>query len=239
MHRPAHFFHHTHLKKEIDMTVTMSPNASGKGQRKTLSSQLDRLDDILDALSDGLNEAVGSAVEGAVATAVRDGVQLAVMEVLTNPELLRRVRAAAVLPEASAVPAPNHSGREAGLAAAASLAGGKAGDVFRQALAKGKELAGRCQAKARAVAASARSRLAVLGARLRQQGSMLGALALKFRKPLAVALGVGVAAGVACYCAGPLVSASVSAAGVFMASALGVVVYPFRRLFLPQPVPTS
>src|SRR3954464_7899019 len=53
--------------KEIPMTPT-HPN----GQvRKTLASQLDRLDAILDTLGEGLNEAVATAVEQAVETAVR------------------------------------------------------------------------------------------------------------------------------------------------------------------------
>src|SRR5262249_50668272 len=50
--------------------------------RKTLASQLDRLDSILDALSDGLNEAVATAVEGAVERAVRQAVGQAVKETM-------------------------------------------------------------------------------------------------------------------------------------------------------------
>src|SRR5262245_63181376 len=68
--------------------------------RKTLASQLDRLDSILDALSDGLNEAVATAVEGAVERAVRQAVGQAVKEtmqtllteVLTNADLLGALR---------------------------------------------------------------------------------------------------------------------------------------------------
>src|SRR5262245_16132650 len=68
--------------------------------RKTLASQLDRLDGILDALSDGLNEAVATAVEGAVERAVRQAVGQAVKEtmqsllteVLGNADLLSALR---------------------------------------------------------------------------------------------------------------------------------------------------
>src|SRR5262245_63641128 len=68
--------------------------------RKTLASQLDRLDSILDALSDGLNEAVATAVEGAVERAVRQAVGQAVKEtmqsllteVLSNADLLGALR---------------------------------------------------------------------------------------------------------------------------------------------------
>ena len=53
--------------------------------RKNLADQIDRLDSILDGLSENLNEAVATAVKEAVTT----GVQQAIVEVLTNPELLQ------------------------------------------------------------------------------------------------------------------------------------------------------
>src|SRR5262245_50307065 len=70
------------------------------GVRKTLASQLDRLDSILDGLSDGLNEAVATAVEGAVERAVRQAVgeavketlQAVIAEVVSNPDLLAAAR---------------------------------------------------------------------------------------------------------------------------------------------------
>src|SRR3954447_26188832 len=76
--------------KEIPMSSTKtSPNGQ---ERKTLASQLDRLDQILDTLGEGLNEAVAQAVQEAVETAVREGVHQgvrgALSEVLTNPEVL-------------------------------------------------------------------------------------------------------------------------------------------------------
>jgi hypothetical protein len=65
-------------------------NANGR-ERKTLASQIDRLDAMLDGLSDGLNDAVAQAVQTAVAVAV----QAVLTEVLTNPAVLAKVRAAA------------------------------------------------------------------------------------------------------------------------------------------------
>ena len=74
----------------------MSNKTIPNGQtRKTLASQLDRLDTILDTLGDGLNQAVASAVEQAVSTAVHRAVQGVIAEVLTNPDLLALLRAAA------------------------------------------------------------------------------------------------------------------------------------------------
>lgn len=77
-------------------------NGITRTQRKTLASQLDRMDNILDALSDGLNEAVASTVEQAVGTAVSATVQTVLTELLTNPVVLDRLRK--VLAPALAVP---------------------------------------------------------------------------------------------------------------------------------------
>src|SRR5262245_47643809 len=78
----------------------MTTTTTNGSVRKTLASQLDRLDGILDALSDGLNQAVATAVEGAVERAVRqavgqavkEAVQAVLTEVLTNADLLAAVR---------------------------------------------------------------------------------------------------------------------------------------------------
>src|SRR3954462_3538115 len=88
------------------MTATKT-NLNGQ-ERKTLASQLDRLDAILDTLGEGLNEAVAQAVQEAVETAVREGVQQgvrgALSEILTNPEILAVLRDA-LAPEPAPTPA--------------------------------------------------------------------------------------------------------------------------------------
>jgi hypothetical protein len=53
--------------------------------RKTLASQLDRLDGILDGLADALNQSVAAAVEKAVGNVIA--------EILTNPAFTDRLRA--------------------------------------------------------------------------------------------------------------------------------------------------
>src|SRR4051812_23301750 len=67
-------------------------NLNGKA-RKTLASQLDRLDDMLDGLSDALNESVATAVKEAVTLAVREAVQAVLTEMLTNPAILAKMQA--------------------------------------------------------------------------------------------------------------------------------------------------
>jgi hypothetical protein len=85
------------------MTATAETQQNGR-VRKTLSSQLDRLDTILDGLSDALNESVSAAVEKAVGNVIT--------EILTNPTFTDRLRAPVhaapiveeQLPEATAPP---------------------------------------------------------------------------------------------------------------------------------------
>src|SRR4051812_4749727 len=86
------------MENETMTTITNGQN------RKSLASQLDRLDTILDTLGVGLNQAVASAVEQAVEVAVREAIQGVIAEVLTNPDLLALLRTA-VTPPASTTPA--------------------------------------------------------------------------------------------------------------------------------------
>jgi hypothetical protein len=75
------------------MTTTLNPSVPTNGRsRKSLADQLDRLDQILDGLADGLNEAVASAVQQAVAVAVQEAVRGILVEVLTSPDLLAKLR---------------------------------------------------------------------------------------------------------------------------------------------------
>ena len=71
------------------MTKTLEMNGPA---RKTLASQLDRLDSILDGLSEGLSDAVASAVREAVGLAVREAVQAVLTELLTNPALREQLQ---------------------------------------------------------------------------------------------------------------------------------------------------
>src|SRR6516165_1158744 len=72
------------------MTTAVRTNIDGE-QRKTLSSQLDRLDGILD----GLDSALAGAVQEAVSMAVKEAVQAVLTEVLTNRKLQEQLQQAA------------------------------------------------------------------------------------------------------------------------------------------------
>jgi hypothetical protein len=107
----------------------MSKTLETNGQsRKTLASQLDRLDSILDGLSEGLSNAVSSAVREAVGLAVQEAVQAVLTELLTNPALREQLQKAAPPgppPPAGRTPAGGR-GRLAALC-------GRVGDKLRSA----------------------------------------------------------------------------------------------------------
>ena len=64
---------------------------NGRPQRKTLSSQLDRLENIIDALAEGLPDTVAQAVRQAVSIGVQEAVHALVQEALRSPEILRQL----------------------------------------------------------------------------------------------------------------------------------------------------
>jgi hypothetical protein len=72
------------------MTTATRTNLDGQS-RKTLASQLDRLDGILD----GLDAALAGAVQEAVEQAVKQAVQAVLTEVLTNRALQEQLQQAA------------------------------------------------------------------------------------------------------------------------------------------------
>jgi hypothetical protein len=100
------------------MTKTLEMNGPA---RKTLASQLDRLDSILDGLSEGLDQAVAQAVREAVGLAVQEAVQAVLTELLTNPALREQLqRPAASQPAPPDDPANKHGSSEGRLAALCS-----------------------------------------------------------------------------------------------------------------------
>jgi hypothetical protein len=76
------------------MTTTLSNGAV----RKSLASQIDRLDIMLDGLADGLNELVVTAVKQAVEVAVKEAVRSVLSEVLANKDLLSKLQGAVTVP---------------------------------------------------------------------------------------------------------------------------------------------
>jgi hypothetical protein len=212
------------------MTTTTTPK-NGQ-ERKTLSSQLDRLDLILDALAEGLPQAVDLTVRETVGAAVQEAVKAAIIEVLSNPDLLARLRPASK-PEPATVPSPPRGpgwlGRLAGATRAACQT---AGQLVKKGASKVARVAGN-------VVQAARHQLAVTwqeGKKLAQAGwaflrTALG-VAWHMRKPLIIAVGAGTLIGVGCYCAGPVVASTVSGLAGFTGALVASTVHALQQMFL-------
>ncbi len=114
----------------------MTTKTDTNGQvRKTLATQLDRLDGILDGLGNGLNEAVAEAVKGAVGTAVKEALHAVLTEVLTNPALMEHLQPpASPIPEPLPnPPSPDDSTRPTSLLGRLRSAGAALGERVRRA----------------------------------------------------------------------------------------------------------
>jgi hypothetical protein len=96
------------------MTKTMETDGQ---TRRTLASQLDRMDQVIDGLAEGLNAAVAGAVQEAVGLAVKEAVQAVLSEVLANPTLREQLQNASS-PAPPAEPAHNSEGGGKGRLAA-------------------------------------------------------------------------------------------------------------------------
>ena len=178
--------------------MTCAPRDGGL-QRKSLAQQLDRLDQILDGLSDGLQAAVVDAVKGAVGQAV----QLALREVLTHPALVARL---------GSTPVP------AGVPAHAPTIAPTAMPTASRA-----SWTGRLWAKIRSCVSRLRNRWSDFADATREAVKQTGRCVARIARvgwtlvrynsrAVVLALFVGMAAGAACYFAGPLISAAVSGA---------------------------
>jgi len=217
---------------------------NGLMPRKTLATQLDRLDEILDGLADSLNDAVSQAVKDAVGLAVQEAVQGVLTEVLTNPELLNKLRPEAVplgapLPPAAPLPAVKGPGW---LSRLTGLAQGVSGKVVNLAKQTSRKVAQRVSGVWQSVSASltkasTRVKMLVQGLWAFLRGA--AGVACRVRKSLFIALGVGSALGLGCYLAGPVVSSAVSGLAGFIGSLVASTANSLRRAFLGVNIPDA
>jgi hypothetical protein len=197
---------------------------NGHGQRKQLSSQLDRLDTILDGLAEALNESVADAVKDVVGQVVKESVETTIREVLGNPELLQ---AALEKHTPQPVLTPKRSLKEVLKNALTTLvsmtcqAAGKAksavGWAWNWAVNKLKQ--GLWLAKSGCLIA----------------GHLIGSTACytwRCRWTCVAAMGSGVLSGVGVYFAGPVVASVLCGVGSALATSAGIALAPIWRLLL-------
>jgi hypothetical protein len=189
-------------------------NENGRVQRKTLASQLDRLDNTIDALADGVNKAVADAVREAVTLAVQQAIELVVREVLARPELLRQLTGQtipAAVPAATE-PVPAKPAKPAMLMSVLSWIGSKFRGIFKWA---GRKSCG------------VPSRIRSVCQWAREKGQSVWA----FRGAVAVSLLIGLAVGMAGYLAGPFLSSVALGACSSAMSLSTFLAAPFVRLW--------
>jgi hypothetical protein len=200
------------------MTTT---STNGRVPRKSLATQIDRLDLILDGFADGLNEAVAAAVQATV----RDAVEATLRELLTNAELLRRLKPVAIPVR------PSVAGRLwRGLVSAAKGCWDQAVALVSRVRNQVSRSATELAAGGRALSVQARRGMTAFGRRVWLAAVMTAVMAARFRKPLVIALGVGVSIGLGCYFAGPLVASMTSGMAGFVGSLAACAVKRLRQL---------
>jgi hypothetical protein len=213
------------------MTSTISGNGT---QRKSLASQIDRLDQILDGLADALNESVADAVREVVGQAVREAVQATVREVLASPELLRA--ALSKHPTTVPAPAPRAKGQTLkGLLESVRDACTKAKQAMVQAATKvGQALAwGLDKLRQGCAFVGNRCKQTVIGciSSARCLGT-IGTQLWRFRRSCTIALTVGVVSGVGSYLAGPLLASLASGISGAALTLAGMILLPLGRLLM-------
>ena len=199
--------------------TTANGTLNARTARKSLADQIDRLDGILDGLAEALNESVADAVKDVIAETVRQAVHAAVTEVLSSPDLMRAAleKHAPVATLSEPPPAPHV--QKPTLKERISHVASGLGAKVEQAASLVKE-------KLNAAARRAGTALAVAPMLLR----VVARKVWDFRKPCAVAVGVGVAFGAACYLGGQMFS-SVANGLSGTAITLSALTLPVKRLF--------
>jgi hypothetical protein len=206
--------------------VTTTLNA---GARKTLASQLDRLDTILDGLVDNLNEAVATAAADSmkeiVNVAVQEAVHAALVEVLSNAEVRKRL-------------APDGQPTTIRLVRSCwAWIVGTAKGIWKKIVAVTAAAGDKLKVQGGSLVAAAGVKARQVGkevARRARGGWMLmmalAALAKRFRTHLLVALGIGVLVGAVCYFAGREVASLGCGLAGFVGSLASGAVNRLRRM---------
>jgi hypothetical protein len=196
----------------------MTQTSNGRAQRKSLATEIDRLDNILDGLDEALAGAVEMAVRDVTARVVREAVEAAVREVLSSPELLR----AAVARHAPvATPAPQQPRRTLSEWLKEKLAG-----LYHRAK---RSLGGAwhwCLAKVRKGCCWLRD-----GCKFALSLATVAACAAwKFRRATVTAVSAGALVGGGAYLAGPIIASSLCGLGGALMTAAGMVLWPLWKL---------
>jgi hypothetical protein len=174
------------------MTMTTQTTTNGQ-QRRTLNETIGRLDKMIDGLADAIPETIRDTLQQAVGAAVTEGVRTALLEMMSNPDLLTVLRGA-LSPEPTPPAQPKSPGLFATLRVAAAAAGAWSMGKLRGA--------GQATAKCGRTAAN----------KLKELRQSLSGLS-EARKPLLLAFAVGGVAAVVALLAPQWVAATIGGLG--------------------------
>jgi hypothetical protein len=184
--------------------------------RKTLASQIDRLDSILDGLAENLNDAVATAaaegVKAVVSLAVQEAVHSALVEVLSSAEIQKRLAASQAMSIPTPVPllvrlAVKARSCWSWLVCSAKATASKMVTMARAASAKVRTVERSLAAATSAKVQKAREQVVRRAKTGWMLATALAAIAKRYYKQLALAIGVGILVGIACYAGGREIAA--------------------------------
>lgn len=205
--------------------TTANGTSNARTARKSLADQIDRLDGILDGLAEALNESIADAVKDVIGQAVSEAVEAAVKEVLSSPELLRAALEKHSPPQPAPVPPAPEPKKTTLMEKLAGTCSWLCEKVARAAGLARKKLS-----EVRAGVGAAATQAAQVVVAVPSILSAVARVAWAYRKPCAVAVGVGVVCGAACYLGGQLFSSVANGLGG-AAVTLSALTLPLRRLF--------
>jgi hypothetical protein len=203
-------------------------NGSSNAQRKTLATQLDRLDVILDGLSDALSGSVEMAVRDVVGQVVRETVEATIREVLANQDLLRATLGQNTTHQPQPIPTPLPKRRTLKdlLKSAGSMMVEKAKQAASGVKSKIVSTWSWGIDKLRKGAKAAINTCMSLPSTMVTSGRGLWT----FRKSCSIALAVGVLSGVGCYYAGPVIGSVASGISGAALTVSAMILVPLWRL---------
>jgi len=215
--------------------MTSTINSNVRMPRKMLATEIDRLDALLDGLADNLNKAVAMAVKDTVGQVVREAVEVAVKEVLSNPELLRAALGQHT-PPTQAQPTTARPERRSfeevfksgwswvckKVTQGATHVKKKLGQGLTWCLDKLRKGWAALQNGPSRLAACSVSIMATLGA--------VSVTLWRLRRSCSIALSVGLIAGVVGYFAGPIISSMLCGLSGMALTLSSMILLPLRRL---------
>jgi hypothetical protein len=197
---------------------------------------------MLDGLADNLNDAVAQAVQGAVALAVEQAVRAVLNEALTNPAVRARLHVAsqtalADTPLTQPANVAARPGMRERLSSCRNWVGARlkqVGGLCRAGWQGLRSASSACSRKVVQVGAAAVQKVKEKVVRARVRCYLLW----RFKVQLAMALGVGLAIGLAGIYANPVVAAAANGVCGFVVTLAVQAGFWLRRLVLPAPLPS-